>query len=168
MSERQRRWVRLGLVFLTLTFLQVGLWATFATRSFFNDFPGLGRRWLAGDGPYNAHLASDAGVGFLSVGVVLLLASVWMERRVVQAALVAAALHGLPHLVFHLRNPNEALGPLDEAISNGGLVLGVVLGIVLLLWVTRTASERGGGVDAPGETHTGLERAASLDLMGGS
>ena len=82
MTERHHRRILLGLVYLTVTFLQIGVWATFATRSFYDDFPGLGRRWVAGDGPYNAHLASDAGLGFLAVGVVLLLAAIWMERRV--------------------------------------------------------------------------------------
>lgn len=138
MTEQKRRWVRFGLVYLTVTFLEVGLWATFAGRSFFNSFPGLGRRWVAGDGPYNAHLTSDAGVGFLAVGLVLLLAAVWMERRIMQAALAAAVLHGLGHLLFHLREPNDALGWVDQAMSNGGLVLGAALAATLLVVVART------------------------------
>lgn len=142
MTERHPRWIRLGLVYLTVTFLQVGAWATFATRSFYDDFPGLDRRWLASDGPYNAHLASDAGLGFLAVGVVLLLAAIWMERRVIQAALVAAFLHGLLHLLFHLVRPNEDLGSLDSALSNGGLLLGVSVAAVLLVTVTRTPEDQ--------------------------
>lgn len=138
MSEHSRRWTRLGLAYLTVTFLHIGLWATFATRSFYNDFPGLGRRWVAGDGPYNAHLASDAGVGFLAVGVVLLLASIWMERRVMQAALTAALLHGLLHLLFHLARPNDDLSLVDILLSNGGLLVGVSLASILLVAVTRT------------------------------
>ncbi len=124
--------------YLTVTFLQVGLWATLASRNFYDSFPGLGRHWVAGGGPYNAHLTSDAGVGFLAVGTVLLLAAVWMERRVIQASLTAALLHGLAHLLFHLREPNDALGWVDEAMSNGGLLFGVTLAAILLAVVTRT------------------------------
>ena len=137
MTERTRRWVRLGLVYLTVAFLEVGLWATFAPRSFYDSFPGFGQPWVAGDGPYNAHLASDAGVGFLAVGMVLLLAAVWMERRVMQAALAAAVLHGGAHLVFHLAEPNQALGSIEKVLSNGGLFLGVTLALILLVAVTR-------------------------------
>lgn len=162
MTDRRRRGIRLGLVYLAVTFLEVGLWATLAARSFYDDFPGFGRRWLAGDGPYNAHLATDAGVGFVAVGVVLVLAAVWMERRVVQAALAAAALHSLPHLLFHLRHPNEALGSLDEAISTGGLLLGVALAIVLLVIETRTPAQDGAGGN-PERTTQILEPAATVD-----
>ena len=138
MTEQKRRWVRFGLAYLTVTFLEVGFWASFASRNFYDSFPGLGRHWVAGHGPYNAHLTSDAGVGFLAVGAVLLLAAVWMERRIMQAALVAAVLHGLAHLLFHLREPNDALGWVDLVMSNGGLLLGTTLAAVLLVVVTRT------------------------------
>ena len=78
MNVRTRKWVRGGLVYLTVSFAAVGLWATLDPRGFYDGFPGAGRQWVAGDGPYNAHLVSDAGIGFLAVGVVLLLAAVWM------------------------------------------------------------------------------------------
>lgn len=138
MTERQQRWVRVGLAYLTVSFLTVGLWATFAGRSFYDDFPGGGRHWVAGDGPYNAHLVSDAGVGFLAVGAVLALAALWMDRRLIQAALVAATAHSLLHLLFHLRHPSDVLGSLDAALSNGALAFGVLLGVVLLVRVTRS------------------------------
>lgn len=163
MTERRRRRIRLGLVYLAVTSLEAGLWATFAAHSFYDDFPGFGRQWVAGDGPYNAHLVTDAGVGFISVGVVLVLAAVWMERRVLQAALAAAALHGLPHLLFHLRHPNEALRSPDEAVSNGGLLLGVALAILLLVMVTRTPTRSGAGGNPGRTTHTVLEPAATAD-----
>jgi len=56
-------------------------------------------------GPFNQHLASDAGGGFLAVGVVLLLAAVWMARPAIILALVASLVHDLPHFVFHLAIP---------------------------------------------------------------
>lgn len=137
MTATWHRRMRIGLAYLTASFLMIGLWATLAGRSFYDSFPGGGRHWIAGDGPYNAHLVGDAGVGFLAVGAVLLLATVWMDRRVVQAALVAAVLHDLPHLLFHLRHPNDALGSVDKLLSNGGLALGVTIAVGLLVVVTR-------------------------------
>ena len=143
MIRQERRWVRVGLVYLAVTFLEVGIWATFATRSFYENFPGFGRSWVAGDGPYNAHLASDAGVGFLAVGAVLVLAAVWMERRVMQAALAGAAMHGLGHLLSHVNNWNEGLGSLDTTLSNGGLLFGVGLAMVLMTVVARSPARAG-------------------------
>lgn len=160
MTRQRRRWLRVGLGYLAAMSLEVGLWATFATRSFYDDFPGFGHHWIAGDGPYNAHLASDAGVGFLAVGAVLLLAAVWLERRVMQAALVAALIHGLPHVVFHLRHASEALGSVDQALNNGGLLLGTALAAILLIVVTRTAPS--GGDELPrDEAPTVLSSGAS-------
>lgn len=137
MSARSRRWVRAGMIYLTVTFLSIGLWATFDTKSFYDAFPGGGHRWVAGDGPYNAHLVSDVGVGYLAVGAVLLLAAVWMERRLIQAAMVGATLHNLFHLLFHLRNASEALDPVDRWVSNGGLGIALVLSVVVLSIVSR-------------------------------
>ena len=137
MTEHTRRRVRAGLMYLTASFLVVGLWATLSPSSFYDGFPGGGRHWVAGDGPYNAHLVGDAGVGFLAVGLVLLLAAVWMDIRVVQAASGAVLVHDAPHLLFHLRHPNESLASLDTWMSNGGLAFGVLIALVILVAVRR-------------------------------
>ena len=147
-SHRQfggsNRRVRAGLVYLMVSFLGVGLWATLDTRGFYDGFPGGGRHWVEGDGPYNAHLVSDAGAGFLAVGIVLLLAVVWMERRVVQAALVAGFVHGGLHLLFHLRHPSDAIGDADRLISNGALAFGVAVAVALLVTVSRAPADPAG------------------------
>ncbi len=137
MTEHTRRRVRAGLVYLTASFLVVGLWATLAPGSFYDGFPGGGRHWVAGDGPYNAHLVGDAGVGFLAVGLVLLLATVWMDIRVIQAASWAVMVHDGPHLLFHLRHPNASLESLDTWLSNGGLAVGMLVALVILVTVSR-------------------------------
>lgn len=138
-TGRTQRWVRVGLIYLMASFLSVGIWATVAPTVFFDEFPGGGRRWVAGDGPYNAHLVSDTGNGFLAVGVILALAAVWQERRLVQAALLAVIFHGLPHLVFHLRHPADSIDSTDRWASNGGIAFGTLLALVLLVAVSRTA-----------------------------
>ncbi len=161
MSKTTRKWTRVGLIYLTVSFLIVGLWATADPRGFFDNFPGGGRAWIAGDGPYNAHLVGDAGVGFLAVGLVLLLATVWRDKRVVQAALLAAIVHGVPHLLFHLRHPNEALTGLDAATSNGSLAFGTLVALVLLVlsrsWGPETAVNRFDG-SVPQASKTGTTR----------
>lgn len=143
-----RRWARVALVYLAVSFLSVGLWATLAPQSFYDGFPGGGRTWIAGDGPFNAHLVSDTGVGFLAVGVVLVLAAVWPERRLVQAASVATLVHAAPHLFFHLRHPSEALTSLDTGLSNGGLAVNVVVALIVLVAASRGGSTS--GVRGPG------------------
>ena len=52
---------RIGLVILALSSGPIGLWATFAPKSFYEDFPGGGRHWVQLDGPYNHHLVTDFG-----------------------------------------------------------------------------------------------------------
>ena len=39
----------------------IGGWAQLFPRSFYDDFPGLGRAWVAMDGPFNEHLVRDVG-----------------------------------------------------------------------------------------------------------
>ena len=58
MRQPTRTPVRAGLVYLAAVFLTVGLWATLVPSSFYEEFPG-GRHWVAGDGPYNAHVVGD-------------------------------------------------------------------------------------------------------------
>lgn len=140
-SGSVRAWMRAGLAYQAASFMMIGAWATLSPRHFYDGFPGGGRRWVAGDGPYNAHLASDAGAGFLAVGVVALLASLWMERRVTQAASMAAIVHALLHLVFHLNHPHPALDSVNTAMSNGGLALSVVVGVAVLV-MARQAGRR--------------------------
>ena len=95
---------------------------------------------MAGDGPYNAHLVGDAGVGFLAVGLVLLLAAAWMDIRVIQAACGAVVVDDGPHLLFHLRHPNELLESLDTWLSNGGLAFGTLIALVILVAISRAGA----------------------------
>jgi len=54
----------------------IGLWALAAPKSWFDSFPGFAPRVVAAEPPYNEHLASDVGAGFLATGVVLVVAAV--------------------------------------------------------------------------------------------
>lgn len=98
------RVLRVLLVLLALGNVQVGVWATFAPRSFYDDFPGGDRSWVALDGPYNEHLVRDFGATNLAIGVLTIAALVWLTRALVVTAGLAWIVYGVPHLVYHLRH----------------------------------------------------------------
>jgi hypothetical protein len=137
MRTQSDKLMRSGLVLLAIAPAWIGIWATLAPRSFYDDFPGPSA-WVAPLGPYDEHLVRDVGTFQLGLLVVTLFAIVTLERRVVQAALAAAIVSGLPHLIYHL----TATGPLstaDNVLSLAGLAAPVVVAAALL---PRTATDR--------------------------
>jgi hypothetical protein len=120
-----RGMARLVLVILAVPQLAIGVWALAAPRGWFESFPGVGRNWLPLFGPYNEHLAIDVGAAFLAIGVLLMLAAIWMEPRLVQAAAIAYLVYQTPHTVYHLAS--------DDPMSTGDEVLnGVLLSVATL------------------------------------
>jgi hypothetical protein len=79
----------------------VGVWAQGFPRSFYDDFPGAGRMWVAVDGPFNEHLVRDVGGLNLGLAFVAVLALVTGSLVVSRAAGGAALLYGVPHLAYH-------------------------------------------------------------------
>jgi hypothetical protein len=136
----RRGWARIGLIYLAVIDLPVGLWAVFAPENFYRNFPGGGRHWVSTQGPFNHHLVTDAGAGFLAVAAALLLAALWMSKPAIIVALVASLAHDLPHFIFHLTHTNHALAAGDQVVSTGGLGIGCVVAAVLLTWVRSWAS----------------------------
>jgi hypothetical protein len=98
------RVLRTVLAVLALANIQVGVWAAFAPRSFYDDFPGGGRSWVAPDGPFNEHLVRDFGAMNLALGLLTIAAVVWLTRALVATAGLAWIAYGVPHLVYHLRH----------------------------------------------------------------
>lgn len=82
---RSEVWISLTLAFLSLGELAVGIWALFLPRSFYEDFPFSGRDWVSTLGPYDEHLVRDVGEFNLAFGVLLALATIWPDRRLVEA-----------------------------------------------------------------------------------
>ena len=131
-----RRWSRIALGYLALISLEIGLWAQFAPRSFYDHFPGLGRAWVNVNGPYNEHLVRDVGGLNLALAAVLIVAFITLSRPTIIAASVASLLYGIPHLVFHIAN-TDGLSNSDIAISLGGLALFAVVPIALIIVSSR-------------------------------
>ena len=67
---------KVALVVIAGGSLVVGVWAQGFPRSFYDDFPGMGRVWVAVDGPYNEHLVRDVGGLNLALAFVAVMALV--------------------------------------------------------------------------------------------
>jgi hypothetical protein len=145
--RRYRRELRAGLVALAAPLAPLGVWAVVAPHSWFDDFPGGGRHWVSAIGPYNEHLATDVGAFFLAISGLLLFAAVFLERRLVQAALGALLLYSVPHLVYHLTEL-DAYGTLDKVLNVITLSLIVVVPI-LMLPLTREKTQAGAAPAEP-------------------
>jgi hypothetical protein len=134
-----QRWIRIALGYLSLVSLEIGVWAQFAPRSFYDHFPGLGRAWVAVNGPYNEHLVRDVGGLNLGLAAVLIVALVTLSRPTIVAASVASLLYGIPHLVYHIAN-TDGLSTGDIAVSLGGLALFAVIPIALIALSPRVSA----------------------------
>jgi hypothetical protein len=130
------RATRLVLVFMAIPGLLVGLWAAFAPRSFYDDFPGAGREWVSPDGPYNEHLVRDVGVLFLALVVVTIAALVWLTPPLVRATAWGWLIYGVPHLVYHVRH-RDVYDAVDQVSNLFSLLLAPVLAMALLVLSNR-------------------------------
>ncbi len=128
MAERV---VRIALALLVAQGLVVGLWAAVSPRSFYDEFPGGGRAWVAADGPYNEHLVRDFGDLNLALAAFTLVALVVLGRAVVLAAGVGWIVYQAPHLVYHLRHL-DVYDTTDKVANTTALVLALVLPAVAL------------------------------------
>ena len=133
-------WTRVGLGYLTLVSVQIGLWAQFAPRSFYDDFPGLGRAWVSVDGPYNEHLVRDVGGLYLALTVLLVGAIVTLSRTMIVVACIAVLVSGVPHFVYHVLNRDD-LSTGDLAASLTGLALFAAVPVALLAVPSREPAD---------------------------
>jgi len=131
MTERV---IRAMLVALAVVGVVTGLWAAFAPRGFYDDFPGGGRSWVSADGPYNEHLVRDFGALNLALAAVTIVALVTLARPAVVAAALAWLVFGVPHLVYHARHL-DVYDTGDKVGTMAALALGVALPLVVLVAV---------------------------------
>jgi len=134
------RVVRVVLAVWAVASVQLGIWATFAPRSFFDDYPGFGQHWVRIDGPYNEHLVRDFGALNLALAVVTIAALVTLSRPMVIAVAVAWLAWGVPHLVYHLRHLDVFSSTDDKVLNVVALsTLPVLAVVVLALTLQRPA-----------------------------
>jgi hypothetical protein len=128
--------LRVGLALLGLLHLSWGIWATAAPSRFFASFPGFGERWTAAYPPYNAHLVTDVGATFITLGVLLLVATVLADRRVTRVVLLGVILFSALHLAFHAGHRGGLTGA-SYSLSVVSLGVGVLAPAGLLLLTRR-------------------------------
>lgn len=151
-TPTEKRRLRIGLAVLAFTPAFVGIWATVAPRGWFDNFPGGGRTWVSDlqGAAFDEHLVRDVGALYLGSLVLLVLAMWWLDRRLVQAALVSFAVAALPHFIYHL-TALEGLSTGDAIAEIAGLALNVVLPLVLLFMTTKGGSRQWQGSRHPSD-----------------
>ena len=135
------RIVRVVLVVWAAVSVQLGMWATFAPRSFYDDYPGFGRHWVRVNGPYNEHFVRDFGALNLALAVVTIFALVTFARPLVIAVAVAWLAWDIPHLVYHLRHL-DVYGTGDKGLNVSALAALPVLAIIVLALMLMSPARR--------------------------
>jgi hypothetical protein len=133
MAERA---VRAALALLVAQGLVVGSWAAISPRSFYDEFPGGGRAWVAADGPYNEHLVRDFGDLNLALAAVSLVALATLGRTLVLAAGLGWFVYQAPHLTYHLRHL-DVYDATDQVLNVTSLVLALVLPLAVVVLAPR-------------------------------
>ena len=122
---------RVALVVIAAGSGLVGIWALAAPLSFYEDFPGAGRVWVAVDGPYNEHLVRDVGALNLALAFVAAFALVTGSVLVARAAGGAALVYGVPHLLYHALN-TDPFDTGDVVAMLVSLTMAALAGLVAL------------------------------------
>jgi hypothetical protein len=128
---QSRGLIRAGLVLLAIPSIVIAAWSLISPHGFYDNFPGAGRHWVSALPPYNEHLLRDFGAASLTIALVLLGAALFMERRLVQVAVVAFFLGTLPHFIYHLTTTDH-YSTSDNIWSLGGFI--VELAIAAGVW----------------------------------
>jgi hypothetical protein len=125
--------LRVGIWFLGLVELAVGVVATLTPRVFYDDVP-----WVSLAPPYAEHLMRDYGAMNLALGVVSLVAAITMQQLIVRTALAAYLIFAIPHLLLHVTHHQHytATAAIGETTT---LVVAALLPVALLA-LTRDAA----------------------------
>jgi hypothetical protein len=102
---------RAALIVLALSVASVGLPATLAPHTFYDDFPFLSH-WVDLLPPYNEHLVTDVGGLYLGFTVLFAWAAWTLQPTLVRAVCSAWLLSATLHLVFHITHL-EGFGTAD-------------------------------------------------------
>lgn len=112
---------RAALGVLLFAAVLIGLPATFAPSTFYDDFPFVSH-WVDLLPPYNEHLITDVGGLYLGFAVLFAWAAKTLERTLVQAVCVAWLLTATIHLIFHASHL-EGFSTADGIAQTVSLVL---------------------------------------------
>ena len=142
---------RYGLLVIAFAQLGATLQALLTPRSFYNDFP-LGRGWVHAYPAYNDHLIYDYGAYTLGAVVALVIAAIWLDRRVVQLATVSWLVSATIHLINHVVTVGR-YGTGDAVANLTGLFLFVAIpGGLLIRSLNESPAENPGSPGARAAT----------------
>jgi hypothetical protein len=114
--------------------LAVGLLATFAPRTFYDDFPFLSS-WVDNLPPYNAHLVTDTGGLYL--GFALLLAWSLRVPALVVPVCTAFTVSQIAHTAFHFAHLDGY--STGDAVTQMASLVGLVAAPVVAIVASRPA-----------------------------
>jgi tRNA U34 5-methylaminomethyl-2-thiouridine-forming methyltransferase MnmC len=127
---RSPRVARVSLALLCIPAASIGLVATVAPRSFYDDFPFFAS-WVELLPPYNEHLVTDVGGLYLGFAVMLAFAAWTLEVTLARAVACAWLLSAALHLGFHAHHL-DGFGTADAVGELASLGFLVVLPAVVL------------------------------------
>ena len=132
--------MRPALVILAVPNLVAGFWGLIAPEHWFDTFPGWAPHLVAAIPPYNEHLATDAAAGLFASGFIAAVAAWSMQREIVIFSMAAYLAFALPHTVFHLANPSDALTTSEDAVNVISLTIAVVIALAVMIESIRRGS----------------------------
>lgn len=141
--ERHVGVIRVALAYLALQVGVVAAYILIAPRAFYDDFPTGPAAWVSVLPPYNEHLLRDFGSAGLGLAVLAVLAAVWLDRRLVQAAAIVIFAGSLPHVAYHFTT-TESLSTADNIASLFGLTLQLALPLAVLYLASGRRQEPAG------------------------
>lgn len=119
--------LRVGIWFLALVELVVGVVATLAPRVFYDNVP-----WVNLAPPYSEHLMRDFGAMNLALALVTFVAAITMGQLMVRTALLAYIVFAIPHLLFHVTH-HQHYPTMAATAETATLAVAVMLPVVLLI-----------------------------------
>lgn len=139
MSTHAERRLRIVLAAAAVPPLVVGLLATLAPRTFFDDFPFVAS-WVARLPPYNEHLTTDVGGLQLAFGLLLAYAAWRPTRALVLPVGLAWAGSQVLHVLFHVTHL-DGFGVADAVGQTVTLVAVTALPLTAVWLMTSAARE---------------------------
>ncbi|HEU5252857.1 MAG TPA: hypothetical protein VFU16_05990 [Solirubrobacterales bacterium] len=128
---------RLALLYLLAATLLIGVTATVAPQTFYDDFPFVAH-WVDLLPPYNEHLVTDVGGLYLGFAVLFGWAAWTLDRTLIRAVSVAWLLTAGLHLIFHAAHL-DGFGAADAAAELASLAL-LLAPPPLALWAAASGS----------------------------
>ena len=129
---------RVSLAILLLSAASIGLTATLAPHTFYDDFPFLSH-WVDLLPPYNEHLVTDVGGLYLGFTVLFAWAGWTLQATLVRAVCSAWLLSATLHLFFHVTHL-EGFGTADGVAEIAALAFLLVPPPVAIWAVGRQAT----------------------------